>query len=87
MVKVLASHDQELTDEELMQLQEERTPIDIEHNSEWPKSEVIQELNVKHMRFLLWWTVLQWLQKSMALILKGHVGLGAGLQNVLNAYK
>jgi len=53
MVKVLASHDQELTDEELMQLQEERTPIDIEHNSEWPKSEVIQELNVKHMRFLL----------------------------------
>lgn len=69
------------------QLQEERPPNDTEHNSEWPKSEVIQELNVKHVRFLLRWTVLQWLLKSMALILKGHVGLGAGLQNVLNAYK
>lgn len=59
ILKVLASHDQELTDEELMQSQEERTPIDTEHNSEWPKSEVIQELKVKHVRFLLRWTVLQ----------------------------
>lgn len=48
MLIVLASHGQELTGKELMQLQEKRT-INTEHNSERPESEVFQKLNVKHL--------------------------------------
>lgn len=37
ILKVLTSHDQELTEEELMQFQRERIWIEMEHNSEHPK--------------------------------------------------
>lgn len=36
--EILASHDQELTDDELIQLQKEKIQIEIEHSSEWPES-------------------------------------------------
>lgn len=49
ILKVLASHDQKLTHEELLQFQEERTPIHTEHHNERPRSEVIRELNMKHV--------------------------------------
>lgn len=48
--EVLASHDQQLTDEEPMQLQEERIWTKTKCNSKWPENEVIQELKfVKHL--------------------------------------
>lgn len=49
MMICLASHNQELADEELMQLQKERIWIKTKHNSERPESEVIQDLNIKHL--------------------------------------
>lgn len=36
--EILASHDQELTDDELIQLQKGKILIEIEHSSEWPES-------------------------------------------------
>ncbi|XP_062887428.1 general transcription factor II-I-like isoform X3 [Mobula hypostoma] len=86
--EVLASYDQELTDEELMQLQEERIRIETKRNSERPKSEVIQELNVKRLHEIFA-TI-----DSAAMIAEKYDfnfertrRFRAGLQDVLSAYK
>ncbi|GCC17627.1 hypothetical protein chiPu_0021562 [Chiloscyllium punctatum] len=85
--EILASRDQELT-EELMQLQEERIRIETKCNSEQPEIEVIQELNVKHLCEIFPTT------DSAAMIaekydfnFKRAHGLRAGLQDVLSADK
>lgn len=54
-----ASHDQELTDEKLRQLQEERISIQSECNSKRPESEVLQEQKVRHMCEIFTTIVLQ----------------------------
>lgn len=88
MLKVSAFHDQEVTDEEVMQLQEERTPIDNERSSERPDSAVIQELNRKHLSEIFATT-------DSAAVIAEKYGFNferarrfrAGLHNVLSAYK
>ncbi|XP_062926341.1 tigger transposable element-derived protein 1-like [Mobula hypostoma] len=83
--EVLASHDQELTDEELMQLQEERITIETERSS---KNEVVQGLNVKQLREIF--AAID----SAAMIAEKYDfnferarRFRAGLQDVLSAYK
>lgn len=48
--EVLASHDQELADAELMQLQEQKIRMEIKCHSKQHQSEVGQELDVKRWR-------------------------------------
>lgn len=86
--EVLASHNQELTDEELKELQEERIRFETERNCERPESEVIQELNVKHLRDIF--ATLD----SAAIIAEKHDlnferarRFRTGLQDVLSVYK
>ncbi|KFD48438.1 hypothetical protein M514_10656 [Trichuris suis] len=49
--KVSASH--EVSEEELVQMQEERIRTDAEHESERPECEAIREMETKHLRELL----------------------------------
>ena len=85
---LLTSHEKELTNEELVQLQEERLRIEIERNCERPESEVIQELNVNHLHEIF--TTIE----NAALIAEKHDfnfdrarTFRAGLQDVLSIYK
>ncbi|KFD69420.1 hypothetical protein M514_18292 [Trichuris suis] len=48
--EVLASHEQEVSEEELIQLHEERIRTDADHQSERPEGEAIREMETKHLR-------------------------------------
>ncbi|XP_059839905.1 tigger transposable element-derived protein 1-like [Hypanus sabinus] len=79
---------EELTDEELMQLKEERITIKTECNNEQPESEVIRELNVKHLS-----EIFAKVDRAAMIAEKYDFNFEracrfrAGLQDVLSAYK
>lgn len=86
--EILASHDQELTEEELMQLQEERIRMETDCHSEQPENEVIQELNLKHLH-----EIFTRIDNAAMLAQKYDFNFErarkfrAGLKEVLSAYK
>ena len=88
IAELLASHDKELTDEELMQLQEERIRFETEQMNEQPENKAVQELNVKHLK-----EIFMMIDNAAMIAEKYDFNFErarrfrAGLQTVLSTYK